>query len=142
MSPDAETQQSSSPCKTDVKATVAWRKCRRKSVLLLDLNIKGESDHEIYQRVRPAAPLHWCRPCRSMSKAAMSISLPENIRAGERKAAAVGHWHSGTKKSAAKSRQGQHWKRWQKHTIFLSLPSAKLFIRKRNKKKLGKATST
>lgn len=47
-----------------------------------------------------------------------------------------------TKKSAAKSRQGQHWKRWQKHTIFLSLPSAKLFIRKRNKKKLGKATST
>lgn len=56
MSIDAETQQSSSPCKTDVKATVAWRKRRRKSVLLLDLNIKGESDHEIHQRVRPAAP--------------------------------------------------------------------------------------
>ena len=55
MSPDAETQQSSSPCKTDVSATAAWRKCRRKSVLLLDLNIKGESDHEIHQRVRPAA---------------------------------------------------------------------------------------
>lgn len=51
MSIDAETQQSSSPCKTDVKATVAWRKRRRKSVLLLDLNIKGESDHEIHQRV-------------------------------------------------------------------------------------------
>lgn len=54
----------------------------------------------------------------------------------ERKAAAARHWHSGTKKSAAKSRQGQHWKRWQKHTIFLCLPSAKLFIRKKNKKKL------